>query len=63
MISGFSGIQISGTGGVVSLIKISGICKSGIEISGVISLGGGGSCGGLFVLVGILLPERWGLCE
>ena len=51
-----SGIQISGTGGVVLLIGMSGIS---VSLSG----GGGGSCGGKLELVGMLLPERWGLCE
>ena len=62
-ISGF-GVQISGiysgTGGVLSSINTSGIT---LEITSGITLGGAGSCGGLFVLAWIFLPERWGLCE
>jgi len=53
---GFVFTQISGTGGVVSLIGMS-------MIGEIESGGGGGSCGGLFVFAGMLRPPRCGLCE
>lgn len=61
---GFSSTHGSGTGGVVSVIRMSGISKTcgTLGISRLIVLGGG-SWGGLFVLALMLLPERCGLCE
>ena len=64
---GFSSTHGSGTGGVVSVIRISGISKTcgtlGISSRLIVLGGGGGSWGGLFVLNLMLLPERCGLCE
>ena len=61
-------IGVSITGGVESSINTSGICVSGTRRASSSSIdlsigGGGGSCGGLFVLDVMLLPERCGLWE
>ncbi len=54
MVSGISTISITGfSTGMISGVIVSG--TTGISVGG-----GGGSCGGLFVLTGIDLPPRWG---